>query len=65
MKTINSIQLVAVFIAWPYLINWLDTAQFSGAPAAYYAACVIYFISFVIMVICVRAALADDGILNW
>lgn len=44
MRIFNSFQLVAIFIGWPFLTNWLSTATFAGAAAVFYAACALYVI---------------------
>ena len=48
-----------MFVAWPFLIAWLQDANFQGASAAYYAACALYLVAFGAMVFCVANTL--DG----
>jgi hypothetical protein len=50
MRLFNSFQIVAAFVAWPFLISWLSEAQFRGAPVAFYAACALYVVAFFAMV---------------
>lgn len=54
MRLFNSFQIVASFVAWPYLITWLNTAEFRGASAAFYSACAFYVVAFFFMVVSVR-----------
>lgn len=53
MKLFNSFQIVAAFVAWPFLISWLTDATFRGAQVAFYAACALYVVAFFAMVACV------------
>ena len=50
MKLFNSFQLVAAFVAMPFLIMWLQDATFRGAAAAFYAAAALYVVAFASMV---------------
>lgn len=50
MKLFNSFQITAAFVAWPFLIAWLQDAQFKGAGVAFYAACALYVVAFGAMV---------------
>lgn len=59
MILFNSFQITAMFVAWPFLIAWLQEANFQGASAAYYAACALYLVAFGAMVFCVANTL--DG----
>lgn len=56
MRLFNSFQIVAAFVAWPFLVNWLQDASFRGASAAFYAACALYVVAFGAMVACVYDA---------
>jgi hypothetical protein len=60
MRAFNSFQIVAAFVAWPFLIAWLQDATFRGAPVAFYAACALYVVAFFAMVACVYDKLGDD-----
>lgn len=53
MRLFNSFQVVAAFVAWPYLINWLTEASFRGANVAFYSACALYVVAFFSMIGCV------------
>jgi hypothetical protein len=53
MKVFNAFQIVAAFVAWPWLIVWLSDAEFRGAMAAFFAACALYVVAFGAMVVCV------------
>jgi len=55
-RLFNSFQIVGAFAAWPFGINWLSTAEFNGAGAAYYSACAFYVVAFGAMVFCVYDA---------
>jgi hypothetical protein len=51
MRLFNSFQIVAAFVAWPFGIAWLANHQdFTGASAAFIAACTLYVIAFGAMV---------------
>ena len=66
MKLFNAFQVVAGFVAWPYLIAWLGQAEFRGAPAAFYSAAVLYIIAFGLMVGSVRFSMTSSAKLqNW
>ena len=56
MRLFNSFQVVAAFVAWPFLISWLTTAGFRGADVAFYAACALYTVAFGAMVASVYVA---------
>lgn len=53
MRLFNSFQIVAAFVAWPFLIACLNDATFRGALVAFYAACALYVVAFFAMVACV------------
>lgn len=57
MRLFNSFQIVAAFVAWPFLIAWLPSATFKGADVAFYAACVLYIVAFAAMVVSVYESL--------
>lgn len=42
MLLFNSIQLTILLVAWPFIISWLEKAEFKGASAAFWAAIVMY-----------------------
>ena len=44
MRLFNSFQLVAMFILWPFLINWLNSATFSFSQIAFYGASALYVV---------------------
>lgn len=60
MQAFNSFQIVAAFVAWPFLIAWLQDATFRGAPVAFYAACALYVVAFFAMVFCVYEKLGKE-----
>lgn len=60
MRAFNSFQIVAAFVAWPFLIAWLQDATFRGAPVAFYAACALYVVAFFAMVFCVYKKLGKE-----
>lgn len=60
MKVFNAFQITAAFVAWPFLIAWLNNAQFNGAGAAYISAIALYVVAFSGMVACVYNAI-DKG----
>ena len=57
MRVFNSFQIVAAFVAWPFLIAWLSSQNFPGATAAFAAACVFYVVAFAVMVGCVASSI--------
>lgn len=59
MKLFNAFQIVGAFVAWPFLISWIDTATFHGAGVAFYAACALYVVAFGAMVVSVHNTLED------
>lgn len=60
LKMFNSLQIVAVFVAWPFLIGWLSNATFQGAFVAFLTACVLYLLGFFAIVGCVYAAIERE-----
>jgi hypothetical protein len=60
MKFFNAFQIVAAFVAWPFLISWLTTAEFRGAGVAFYAACALYVVAFGLMTISVAESIDKD-----
>jgi uncharacterized membrane protein len=54
MKAFNAFQLVACFAAAPFGIQWLSTATFTGAPAAFWVGIVVYVVGFFGMCVCVH-----------
>lgn len=44
MKTFNAFQLTILLAVWPFLISFLDSAQFRWSGAAFYTSCALYFI---------------------
>lgn len=46
MKLFNAFQFVILFIAWPFILQWLAGATFAGAAALWYAACVAFLVHF-------------------
>lgn len=59
MRYFNSLQLVILFVAWPFLIQWLATAEFRGSGAVFYAACAIYLVQTVVTVLAYAKFLED------
>lgn len=53
LKVFNAFQMVASFVAWPFLIRWLMEARFPGAPVAVLGACAAYVVAFAAAVACV------------
>lgn len=49
----NSFQIVAAFVAWPFLISWLADQAFRGAGAAYWLSLAMYVVLFGAHVGCV------------
>jgi hypothetical protein len=60
LKTFNAFQIVAAFVAWPFLISWLDGASFRGAPVAFWSAIALYVVAFFAMVGCVYHSLDKE-----
>jgi hypothetical protein len=42
MLLFNSIQLTILLVAWPFIIGFLDKAEFRGSSAAFWSAIVMY-----------------------
>lgn len=59
MKLFNAFQIVAAFVAWPYLISYLSDAAFRGASVAFYSACALYVVAFGFMVLSVTNTLEE------
>jgi hypothetical protein len=57
MKLFNAFQIVAAFVAWPFLISWLTTAEFRGAGVAFYSACALYVVAFGLMTVSVAESI--------
>lgn len=54
MKGFNALQLVTLFSAGPFIIEWLHKATFTGATAAFWIAVVVYVIGYIGMVVSVH-----------
>jgi len=50
MKLFNAFQCVVLYAALPFIISWLDGAEFRWAGAAFWSAIVVYVISSFCMV---------------
>lgn len=59
LRIFNSFQIVCAFVAWPFLINWLSTAEFRGAPLAFYSSAAVYVVGFIAMIAAVNKSLDD------
>ena len=59
MKLFNAFQIVAAFVAWPFLVVWLANADFRGVGAAFAASCVLYILAFFAMVQCVYCSMKE------
>lgn len=59
MRLFNAFQIVAAFVAWPYLISFLSDAAFRGASVAFYSSCALYVVAFGAMVYSVFETLDD------
>ncbi len=60
MRVFNSFQITAAFVAWPFLIAWLDDATFRGAAVAFWAAIALYIVAFCAMVGSVYDSIGED-----
>ena len=56
MKAFNCFQIVSLFAAAPFGIQWLSTASFAGAGAAYWVGIAAYLVGFAAMVFALRYA---------
>lgn len=61
MHIFNAFQMVGSFVAWPFLIAWLNNAQFQGHQFAFFSACAFYAVGFCFMVGAVASALSNWG----
>lgn len=59
MRYFNSLQLVILFVAWPFIIHWLADATFRGSAVAFYSACALYVVQ-VAWTVCAYARLLED-----
>ncbi len=59
MRLFNSFQIVAAFVAWPFGIAWLSSADFPGHTVAFFSACALYVVAFGAMIGCVYSATED------
>ena len=59
MRLFNSFQITAAFVAWPFLVSWLQDATFRGALVAFYAACAFYVVAFAAMVASVYRSMEE------
>lgn len=57
MKEFNAFQMVCCFAGAPFLIQWLSTASFAGAMAAFWVAVVAYIVGFFAMCVAVRMSM--------
>lgn len=46
MRIFNAFQMVSLFVAMPFLANWLHSGPFQGAIIAFYAVCALYVVMF-------------------
>jgi hypothetical protein len=46
VRAFNAFQIVTLFAAMPFIIQWLGTAAFVGATAAFWIAIVAYLVLF-------------------
>ena len=53
MKYFNAFQIVAAFVAWPYLVAWLATADFPFSEVAVCCTLAIYVVAFFFMFVAV------------
>jgi uncharacterized membrane protein YiaA len=42
MRVFNSVQLTAMFAGFPFLLNWLGSAEFKLAEVGFYVGCLAY-----------------------
>lgn len=57
MKVFNAFQLVVGFALTPFAISWLHEQTFPGASIAFWVSFPVYFVMFVMMVLCVVDAI--------
>lgn len=65
MRVFNGFQLVVGFALAPFGISWLADQSFKGSTAAFYAACVLYFVYFIFMWISSTMAMNVKNWNNW
>ena len=65
MRTFNAFQIVAAFLGWPFLIQYLSDATFRGNSVAFYASAAFYVVAFFYMVGCVRSVMEKDAFWPW
>lgn len=59
MRIFNAFQIVALFVALPFLVSWESRAAFPGHEVAMYATCAFYLVVFGVMVASVYSFLSD------
>jgi hypothetical protein len=59
MKAFNSFQMVTGFALTPFGIAWVSEQTFRGSSIAFWVGCVVYLISFLMMVGAVYSALDE------
>ena len=60
IKAFNSFQMVAGFAIIPFILSWVADQTFRGAGIAFWVGCVVYFVSFLLMLGAVYKAAFDD-----
>lgn len=60
LKFFNSLQIVSVFAAGPYIIQWLSTATFPAHTAAFWTGIIGYVAMFALMIGCVFSSITRD-----
>ncbi len=59
IRIFNAFQLVCLFTAMPYLIQWLTTEPFAYSGAAYWLAMCVYVVMFFANIACVCSGMED------
>jgi hypothetical protein len=65
MKLFNSFQLVCLFAAFPFIIQWLSGLDFRGDKAAMVAACAAYVVLFSMITWSAYDSQRKDGPWDW
>lgn len=65
MKSFNSFQLAAMFVATPFVISWLSEASFRWHGAAFWAALIFYVVQFGFVWFSLYDSMRKDGPWDW
>jgi hypothetical protein len=59
MRIINSVQLMMIYLAMPYVITWIKDQDFYGQGVAFWVLVAVYVISAIAMTVMLHDNLKD------